>query len=156
MGEENHREWREAVRDPDVVRAMLEDYRAGLTIDRRDEEADRAAGNRVRCPALVLWSTRDDLEDLYGDPVRIWRDWADDVHGHGIDSGHHMAEQAPSELTAALDVFCREPRPDRDESFVEALPSEAQLPSRSSVLSDRRKAAGPGSRGAQGEPGASG
>ncbi|ACU75389.1 alpha/beta hydrolase fold protein [Catenulispora acidiphila DSM 44928] len=108
MGVENHREWREAVRDPDVVRAMLEDYRAGLTVDRRDEEADRAAGNRVRCPALVLWSLRDDLEDLYGDPLRIWRDWADDVRGHGIDSGHHMAEQASDELTAALDSFMRE------------------------------------------------
>ena len=110
MGAENHREWREAVRDPDVVRAMLEDYRAGLTIDRRDEQRDRDAGNRIRCPALVLWSTRDDLEDLYGDPVRIWRDWADDVHGHGIDSGHHMAEQAPHELTAALDSFFRSDR----------------------------------------------
>jgi haloacetate dehalogenase len=108
MGVENHREWRAAVRNPEVVRAMLEDYRAGLTIDRRDEEADRDAGHRITCPALVLWSTRDDLEELYGDPVRIWRDWADDVRGHGIDSGHHVAEQAPQELAAALDAFFRE------------------------------------------------
>jgi haloacetate dehalogenase len=105
MGEENHAEWREAVRNPSVVRAMLEDYRAGLTIDRLNEETDRAAGNRIACPLLVLWSLRDDLEDLYGDPVRIWRNWADDVRGHGIDSGHHMAEQAPEELSAALGEF---------------------------------------------------
>ncbi|KPI23766.1 SC2H12.04, hydrolase [Actinobacteria bacterium OV320] len=39
---------------PDVVRAMLEDYRAGLTIDRRHEEDDRAAGTRIQCPALIL------------------------------------------------------------------------------------------------------
>lgn len=26
-----------------------------------------AAGRRLRQPLLVLWSTRDDLEDLYGD-----------------------------------------------------------------------------------------
>jgi len=109
MGVENHQEWRQAVRDPEVVRAMLEDYRAGLTVDRHDEQADRDAGHRIGCPALVLWSLRDDLEDLYGDPVCIWRDWADDVHGYGIDSGHHMAEQAPNELTAALDAFFREP-----------------------------------------------
>jgi haloacetate dehalogenase len=32
MGRENHDEWREAMRDPDVVRAMLEDCRAGLTV----------------------------------------------------------------------------------------------------------------------------
>jgi haloacetate dehalogenase len=84
---------------------MLEDYRAGLTIDRRHEEADRAAGIRLRCPLLVLWSLRDDLEDLYGDPVVIWRDWADDVRGHGIDSGHHMAEEAPDALSSSLGDF---------------------------------------------------
>lgn len=53
----------------------------------------------------MLWSTRDDLEDLYGDPLTIWQDWAVKVAGHGIDSGHHMAEQAPGELTKALIPF---------------------------------------------------
>ncbi|WP_330344780.1 alpha/beta hydrolase [Streptomyces longwoodensis] len=105
MGRENHDEFREATRDPEVVRAMLEDYRAGLTVDRRHEEEDRAAGTRVRCPALILWSLRDDLEQLYGDPLRIWRDWATDVRGHGIDSGHHVAEEAPQDLAAALGNF---------------------------------------------------
>jgi haloacetate dehalogenase len=107
MGRENHDEWRAAVHDPAVVQGMLEDYRAGLTVDRRDEEADRAAGRRVRPPALVLWSTRDDLAELHGDPLAIWRDWADDVRGHGIDSGHHVAEEAPDALTEALAVFFR-------------------------------------------------
>ncbi|WP_159797030.1 alpha/beta fold hydrolase [Puerhibacterium puerhi] len=111
MGAENHAEWRAAVHDPDVVRAMLEDYRAGLTVDRRDEEADRAAGRHVRCPTLVLWSTRDDLEQLYGDPVAVWRAWAPDVTGHGIDSGHHVAEEAPEALAADLADFLAEPRP---------------------------------------------
>ncbi|MFJ6524742.1 alpha/beta fold hydrolase [Streptomyces longwoodensis] len=105
MGRENHDEFREATRDPEVVRAMLEDYRAGLTVDRRHEEEDRAAGTRVRCPALILWSLRDDLEQLYGDPLRIWSDWATDVRGHGIDSGHHVAEEAPQDLAAALGNF---------------------------------------------------
>lgn len=105
MGAENHAEFRRATRDPAVVRAMLEDYRAGLTVDRAAEETDRAAGRRVGCPLLVLWSLRDDLEDLHGDPRTIWADWADDVRGHGIDSGHHMAEEAPVELAAALADF---------------------------------------------------
>ncbi|MFD5102796.1 alpha/beta hydrolase [Streptomyces albidochromogenes] len=105
MGRENYDEWREATRNPDVVRAMLEDYRAGLTVDKGHEEADRAAGVRIRCPALVLWSLRDDLEDLYGDPLKIWRRWAPDVRGHGIDSGHHVAEEAPEALAASLGEF---------------------------------------------------
>ncbi|GGC83941.1 hydrolase [Tersicoccus solisilvae] len=105
MGAENHAEWRAAVRDPDVVLAMLEDYRAGLTVDAAAERADRAAGRRLTMPVQVLWSRRDDLEDLYGDPLAIWRSWASDLRGHGIDSGHHLAEEAPEELTAALRSF---------------------------------------------------
>ena len=109
MGAENYyADFREATRKPAVVRAMLEDYRAGLTVDRRDEEADRAAGNRITCPLLVLWSLRDDLEELHGDPLEIWTEWAVDVRGHGIDSGHHMAEEAPEALAAALGDFLSE------------------------------------------------
>jgi haloacetate dehalogenase len=109
MGQANYDEWREATRSPDVVRAMIEDYRAGLTIDRQHEEADRAVGKRLRAPLLVLWSKGDDLEDLYGDPLVIWQDWADDVRGHSIDSGHHMAEEAPDALAAALTDFFSSP-----------------------------------------------
>jgi haloacetate dehalogenase len=105
MGAENHAEWKEAIRNPEVVRAMLEDYRAGLTLDREHEEADRAAGRRLSMPLLVLWSLRDDIEALYDDPRAIWGAWADDVSGHGIDSGHHVAEEAPEELVEALAVF---------------------------------------------------
>jgi haloacetate dehalogenase len=105
MGQENYDEWREATRNPDVVRAMLEDYRAGLTIDRLDEEFDRSIGNLLQMPLLVLWSQRDDLEELCGDPLEIWKNWANDVRGHSIDSGHHMAEDAPHALVDSLTEF---------------------------------------------------
>lgn len=42
MSTENYAEWRAATRTFTVVRAILEDYRAGLSIDRAYEEADRA------------------------------------------------------------------------------------------------------------------
>jgi haloacetate dehalogenase len=80
--------------DPETVRAMCEDYRAGLGPDRAADDADRAAGRRIACPVLFGWSTRDDLADLYGDPAAIWREWADDVSVIAIESGHHMAEEA--------------------------------------------------------------
>jgi haloacetate dehalogenase len=106
MGAENHADHLAAISDPDTVRAMLEDYRAGLTVDRADEEADRAAGRRVTCPTLVLWSARDDLEELHGDPRPIWAGWTTDLRGGGpIDSGHHMAEEAPERLVAELARF---------------------------------------------------
>jgi len=110
MGEQAYAEYREAIHDPATVRAMLEDYRAGLGVDRAHDEADRAAGRRVACPLLVLWSRDDDLEELYGDPLRIWRDWATDLRGgHDIGSGHHMAEEAPDELVEALLGFLDRP-----------------------------------------------
>jgi haloacetate dehalogenase len=102
MGPENHADWLRAIRDPDTVHAMCEDYRAGLTVDRAHDDEDRAAGRRVRCPTLVAWATRDDQEALYGDPVGVWRAWAADVRGARIDSGHHMSEEAPEALAAAL------------------------------------------------------
>ncbi|MBW8871471.1 MAG: alpha/beta hydrolase [Leifsonia sp.] len=108
MGVENFAERREAIHRPEVVRAMLEDYRAGLTVDRANEEADRSAGRRLTIPTLILWSLRDDLERLFGDPLTIWRDWAVDVRGHGIDSGHHVAEEAPEQLTSVLAEFFSE------------------------------------------------
>lgn len=105
MGAENFAERRRAIHDPRVVRGMLEDYRAGLGVDRLAEEADRAAGRRLRMPLLVLWSSRDDLEELFGDPLAIWHDLAVQVSGGPIESGHHLAEEAPDELTDALAGF---------------------------------------------------
>jgi len=106
MGVENHADFLSAIHDHATVQAMVEDYRAGLGVDRAAEEADRAAGRRVTCPTLVLWSSRDDLEELHGDPRLIWADWTSDLRGGGpIDSGHHMAEDAPDELAAALIPF---------------------------------------------------
>ena len=59
----------------------------------------------MRCPTLIAWSVHDDLEELWGDPVPIWRAWADDVRAATIDSGHHMAEEAPEQLADVLGAF---------------------------------------------------
>jgi len=105
MGPENHADVWTALRTPAVVHGMCEDYRAGLTIDRAAEEADRAAGRRVACPMLLLAATEDDI-DIHGDPVEIWRPWvAGELRSRPIHSGHHQAEQAPGELTDALADF---------------------------------------------------
>jgi haloacetate dehalogenase len=105
MGDEAYADLVAALNDPDTVRAMCEDYRAGLGPDRAADEADRAAGRRIACPTLFGWATRDDMYELYDDPVAIWRTWADDVRVAAIESGHHMAEEAPEELAATLHDF---------------------------------------------------
>jgi haloacetate dehalogenase len=40
--------------------------------------------------------------------VAIWRSWATDVSGFGIDSGHHMAEENPGALAKAIASFARD------------------------------------------------
>jgi len=105
MGAEAYDDFRAAIHDPATVHGMIEDYRAGLGIDREHDEADRRQGHRVACPALVLWSLRDDLEQLYGDVLEVWRPWTTTVQGRGLDCGHHMAEEAPEELASELAAF---------------------------------------------------
>jgi haloacetate dehalogenase len=102
MGEEAWTDYLDAIHNPETVRAMCEDYHAGLGIDRAHDDADRRAGRRVTCATLLLWAAKDDLEDLYGDPLEIWQAWADDLRGHSLDSGHHLAEEIPEELAAEI------------------------------------------------------
>ncbi|MEH0828788.1 MULTISPECIES: alpha/beta fold hydrolase [unclassified Micromonospora] len=105
MGEEAYADYHRAIHDPATVHAMCEDYRAGLGPDRAADEADRAAGRRIACPVLFCFSTRDDMEELYGDPAAIWRRWAPDLRVASVDSGHHLAEEAPEQLAAVLGAF---------------------------------------------------
>lgn len=109
MGAENYADYRRAIHDPATVACMLEDYRAGLGVDRKADDQDRAAGRRIACPALVLWSAHDDMEQLYGDVLAVWEPWTTTVQGHAIDSGHHMAEDAPDALANALLDFWASP-----------------------------------------------
>jgi haloacetate dehalogenase len=103
MGRDAFEDYMVAIHDPDTVHAMIEDYRAGLGIDREHDAADRAAGRQVQCPTLIVWALRDDMEKLYGDPLAVWRPWiAGEPQGLGIECGHHIAEEAPEELAAAL------------------------------------------------------
>ncbi|MEU4192380.1 alpha/beta hydrolase [Kribbella sp. NPDC026611] len=105
LGPENHADFLAAIRNPATVHAMLEDYRAGLTIDRYNDEVDRSEGRRITCPTLALWSTDDDMEQIYGDVVAVWRPWCHEVDGYGIKSTHHIAERNPKDLVRALRSF---------------------------------------------------
>jgi haloacetate dehalogenase len=109
MGIEASTNLRRAIHNPDTVHAMCEDYRAGLGLDRAADDADRQAGRRLNCPTLVVWANGDDLVDLYGDPGAVWRDWSNDVQGLALDCGHHIAEEAPDRLAAALHAFLANP-----------------------------------------------
>jgi haloacetate dehalogenase len=105
MGGRNHADYAAAIHHPATVHAMLEDYRAGLHIDRHHDATDRAAGRRIECPLLVMWALDDDMPRLYGDPLAVWRPWARDLRGAVLHCGHHIAEEAPGPLADALLEF---------------------------------------------------
>jgi haloacetate dehalogenase len=96
--------YREAFRDPAVIHATCEDYRAGIGCDCRFDEVDRAAGNKIKAPLLVLWGGKGRPHGSSG-MLDVWKTWADDVRGEPIDCGHFIPEEAPEALTERLLAF---------------------------------------------------
>lgn len=102
----------DALRDPAHIHAICEEYRAAATLDREHDHADWAAGRRIRCPVLALWSGQGALADWYageGGPLALWRGWADDVRGHSVPGGHFFPEEAPAQTSRALEDFFGQP-----------------------------------------------
>jgi haloacetate dehalogenase len=94
-----------AVHSPEMIRGMCEDYRAAASIDLEHDRASRAAGEKVRCPMLVLWGKKAKIEAWY-DALGVWRQYcAAGVRGGPVDSGHYLAEEAPGEVLEQLIAF---------------------------------------------------
>jgi haloacetate dehalogenase len=96
------------LRDPAHVHAICEEYRAAAGLDREHDSHDMALGRRIVCPLLALWSAEGGLATWYedeGGPLRLWRQWCDDVSGHPVDGGHFFPEEHPAETAAALEMF---------------------------------------------------
>ncbi|WP_102960589.1 alpha/beta fold hydrolase [Mangrovicella endophytica] len=97
-------EYRAAFRQPERIHAACEDYRAGATIDRILDIADRDLGRRIKAPMLVLWGSAG-TPAKGRPPLTVWREWCDSVTGREIDCGHFLPEEAPGETLAALRDF---------------------------------------------------
>jgi len=98
----------DALRDPEHVHAICEEYRAAATLDIEHDHADRQVGRRIRCPMLELWSARGPLNTWYADlggPLALWREWADDVNGEALDAGHFFPEEMPERTAQRLRDF---------------------------------------------------
>jgi haloacetate dehalogenase len=97
--------YRSQLDDPDSVTAMCEDYRAGATVDRAHDDADRGT-RTIACPVRALWGAQGALPHLYDDPLEPWRVYAPAVTGHAVDgAGHFIPEDAPDDVAADLEAF---------------------------------------------------
>ncbi|PZW50975.1 haloacetate dehalogenase [Humitalea rosea] len=85
-----------------TIRASCADYRATATLDRVIDDAD--ADRKIACPTLVLNGGRSHTAAVFDNVLAVWRDYAEDVVGAALDSGHYVPEHAPE---AVLDWFLR-------------------------------------------------
>jgi haloacetate dehalogenase len=96
-------DYRRSVYNPETIKAMIEDYRAGATYDFALDKADQGK-KRISRPMLVLTCLKDDLKD-YFDIEAIWHYWVDDVQFESLDAGHYAPEELPKETYRALYSF---------------------------------------------------
>jgi len=95
-------EYKRCFRDPAVVHASCEDYRAAAGIDLEHDAAD--LDKKIACPLLVLWGAKGVVGRTY-DVLEVWRERAHEVSGRALDCGHYLAEEAPEDTLAALMSF---------------------------------------------------
>ncbi len=94
-----------AFRDPSRVHAMCEDYRAGAYADyeidktgsrRRQQDHDSRCWRCGATPASPRSAAT---------PLDTWKNWATNVSGAPIDSGHFLTEENPDATAKALKAF---------------------------------------------------
>ena len=101
-------EYARAFRKPEVIAATCADYRAGATLDDEHDRADLAAGRKIACPTLAIWSGAFIGKGKSGDPLETWRQYAVDVRGFPVDCGHFIPEEAPEAIREPIGRFLGE------------------------------------------------
>lgn len=96
--------------EPNRIHAFCEDYRAGATVDRAQDEADIAGAKRIACPVLLVWAefylTAGGKIADNETPLDVWRrTFAPHATGTHVATGHFVAEEDPEGTLAALTPF---------------------------------------------------
>jgi haloacetate dehalogenase len=91
-------------RDPRTIAASCADYRAAASTDLVHDDETFATGQKIDCPVLALWGTQGFVGRGY-QPLAVWQQYAADVRGTTVPTGHFLPEEAPDLVIAALRDF---------------------------------------------------
>ncbi|WP_413719573.1 alpha/beta fold hydrolase [Silicimonas sp. MF1-12-2] len=94
--------YRAAWRNPAMIAASTNDYRAALDVDFAHDAADLE--QRVHCPTLVLWGRDGVMGRLYDVPA-IWAERLDAMDAREMPGGHFFVDQYPHETCEVLRGF---------------------------------------------------
>ncbi len=98
--------YRAFVQDSSRITAMCEDYRAGATVDRAADDADRASGRQITVPMLAIWGSVG-IPSASPDPLALWKPYAPEITGKALEGGHFLPEENPLDTLAALLAFLK-------------------------------------------------
>jgi haloacetate dehalogenase len=97
-------EYRRCWRQPDMARTTCADYRAGATIDYRQDVADLEANRKIVCPTLAMWGTRG-APAFHFDVATEWKKFCSNLRTATIDGGHFFMDEVPERATRVLIDF---------------------------------------------------
>ncbi|MGI9491086.1 MAG: alpha/beta fold hydrolase [Geminicoccaceae bacterium] len=96
-------EYERCFKNPDVIHASCEDYRAGASIDLIHDEAD--IDDKIQCPVHALWGLHGMMERHF-DVIACWKERsASDVTGMVLPCGHFLPEEEPNGTADELLAF---------------------------------------------------
>jgi haloacetate dehalogenase len=86
---------------PEQIHGVCSDYRATLHVDFPMDTADFEAGNKIRCPVLVLWAEKSHTQREF-DAREAWPHYASNIVRYQmLPCAHYPMEEAP-------DLTCQE------------------------------------------------
>ncbi|MEH6497090.1 MAG: alpha/beta hydrolase [Pseudomonas marincola] len=96
-------EYLSAFSDPASIHATCEDYRAAATIDIEHDDQDN--GRKLSVPMQIIWAKRGAVGRCF-DAMALWKERAENVTGHAVDTTHYMAEEIPETIASNfIDFF---------------------------------------------------
>lgn len=104
MGEVAFAEYLWCYRDPATLHATCEDYRAGESVDMKQDEED--LNRKIGCPVLALWGKQGAVQ-RYFDVLSVWRARAANVSGKPVNGRHFLPEESPDEVLSEFRAFLK-------------------------------------------------